>query len=68
MNIVDKALVALIMAIANIVDLIGGSGWWSHLVEEEVGIALNVLTPIFVWLMPNGFFTALLTRLHGGSR
>jgi hypothetical protein len=53
----SKAIAAAIMSFAAIIDLWFGSGWWSHLVEEDVGIAINVLTPIIVWAIPDNWFS-----------
>jgi hypothetical protein len=50
---VDKALVALVMAVLFIITTVWGENWWSHVTEESVAVILAVLTPVFVWLFPN---------------
>ena len=50
---VDKALVALVLAILSIVNLVWGPGWWTNATEETVGVIIAVLMPILVWLVPN---------------
>jgi hypothetical protein len=49
----EKAWVALALAILTIVNLLWGEGWWDHFTEEVVGVIIAALIPIFVWLVPN---------------
>jgi hypothetical protein len=49
----EKAIVALILAIIQIVNLVAGPGWWSTYSEETIGIIVAALGPILVWLIPN---------------
>lgn len=49
----DKALVALILAVLEIINLVWGPGWWDALTEETIGVIIAVLMPILVWLVPN---------------
>ena len=51
----EKALIALLLSAFNVADLIFGPGWWSYPTEESLGVLANVLTPILVWLVPNGW-------------
>jgi len=47
----DKALVALIMAILYLLNM--WTGWFGGVTEESIGSIIAILTPIFVWLVPN---------------
>lgn len=52
---IDKALVALVLSIASIINLLWGFdlfGWGVH-TEQTVGTIIAVLLPILVWLIPN---------------
>lgn len=50
---IDKALVALVMAVIYIINTVWGIDWFDHITEEYVGVIIAVLTPLFVWLTPN---------------
>jgi hypothetical protein len=49
----DKALVALILSVLQIVDWVFGQGWFGHVTEETLGVIISVFTPLLVWLVPN---------------
>lgn len=52
---IDKALVALVLSVASIINLLWGFdlfGWGVH-TEQTVGTIISVLLPILVWLIPN---------------
>lgn len=49
----DKAIAAGIMALIYIVNSVWGVDWFDHITEEYVSVIIAVLTPLFVWLVPN---------------
>jgi len=53
MTTIDKAIVAFVLGALSIVNLVFGTGWWSNVTEETIGIVLAVLMPILTWLVPN---------------
>jgi hypothetical protein len=50
---IDKALVALILAVLSIVATVWGVDWFDHVTEESISVIIAVLMPLLVWLVPN---------------
>lgn len=50
---VDKALIALILALLSILNLVFGIDWFGNVTEETIGVIVSVLMPVLVWLIPN---------------
>lgn len=49
----DKALVALVIAVLSIINLVWGIDLFGARSEETVGIIISVLMPILVYFIPN---------------
>jgi hypothetical protein len=59
----DKAIVAAIMGILSLISL--WTGWGIDFINEERIIALiAILTPIFVWLVPNKYASTTATTIR----
>jgi hypothetical protein len=50
---IEKAIVALVLAILNIVNLIWGVDFFGAHAEIIIGFVVSLLSPIFVYLVPN---------------
>ena len=48
----NKAIVAAVMAILVVIDQVWGIGFGA-ITEEWITVLLAILTPVFVWLIPN---------------
>jgi purine-cytosine permease-like protein len=48
----DKAIVAAVMAMLSILTLVFGFNF-AHITEGQIVGVLALLTPVFVWLVPN---------------
>lgn len=50
---IDKAVIALVMAVLSIINLVWGLEFFSGQTEEIVGVIVALLTPLLVYLVPN---------------
>jgi hypothetical protein len=49
----QKAIVALALAVLEIIDIVWGENVLSHLTEESIGVIIAALFPILIWFTPN---------------